>query len=75
MTKSMTENAATDRKYSRRGALGVLYQKEMSDHIKGKRFLIILLLAIFIILKKVIISIFVLIVTLYVLQMIKRCIF
>ena len=46
MTKSMTENAATDRKYSRRGALGVLYQKEMSDHIKGKRFLIILLLVI-----------------------------
>ena len=46
MTKSMTENAAADRKYSRRGALGVLYQKEMSDHIKGKRFLIILLLVI-----------------------------
>ena len=28
----------------RRGALGALYQKEMADHIRGKRFLIILLL-------------------------------
>ena len=48
-SSSGTINRAAERKPERsasrrRGALGALYQKEMADHIRGKRFLIILLL-------------------------------
>lgn len=46
MVKSTaTEKAGSiDRFAGRRSSLGALYQKEMADHIRGKRFLIILLL-------------------------------
>ena len=50
MAKSMTgtmdagKTGRAEKIYSRRGSLGVLYRKEMSDHIRGRRFLIILLL-------------------------------
>ena len=43
-TTGSEEIARADKIYGRRGSLEVLYQKEMADHIRGKRFLIILLL-------------------------------
>ena len=45
MAKSISmEKKAASEHAARRSALGALYRKEMSDHIRGKRFLIILLL-------------------------------